>query len=62
MGSINYKSDIYGVGCIFYEILHGETAFKGSNYNSLVNKIKNDSPDYRKDLPADFISFLQQTL
>lgn len=22
-GSINFKSDIYGVGCIFYQMLHG---------------------------------------
>lgn len=43
-GSINYKSDIYGVGCIFYEMLHGESPFMGGNYHSLINKIRNDTP------------------
>lgn len=26
-GRINYKGDIYGVGCIFYTLLHGKTPF-----------------------------------
>lgn len=50
-GQINFKSDIYGVGCIFYEMLHGESPFHSSNYHSLVNRIQNDTPDIRKDLP-----------
>ena len=51
-GAVNFKSDVYGVGCIFYEMLHGETPFRGSNYQSLANKIKNDEPEFRKDLPS----------
>jgi serine/threonine protein kinase len=61
-GQINFKSDIYGVGCIFYEMLHGESPFHSSNYHSLINRIKNDTPEIRKDLPEDFIFFLLGTL
>jgi serine/threonine protein kinase len=61
-GSINFKSDIYGVGCIFYEMLHGKSPFIGSNYNSLANKIKNTEPDISVSLPEDFKSFLKESL
>jgi serine/threonine protein kinase len=61
-GQINFKSDIYGVGCIFYEMLHGESPFHSNNYHSLINRIKNDTPEIRKDLPEDFIFFLLGTL
>jgi hypothetical protein len=43
-------------------MLHGESPFHSSNYHSLINRIKNDTPEIRKDLPEDFIFFLLGTL
>jgi serine/threonine protein kinase len=61
-GSINFKSDVYGVGCVFYQILHARPPFRGSNYHSLAQHIQEDVPEFRADLPPDHLSFLLSTL
>jgi serine/threonine protein kinase len=38
------KSDIFSLGCVFYELLTGEKAFSGENYFSIMYKITNEEP------------------
>ena len=40
-GGIDFKSDIYAVGIIFFEMLHGYHPFSADNFNSVVYNIKN---------------------
>lgn len=52
------KSDIWSIGLIFYEMLHGKTPWQASNELQLVNAIYNHRIVYSKisDLAKDFIS------
>ena len=38
----DYKSDLWSVGVIFYEMLVGKTPFKSKNIYELIRKIEND--------------------
>ncbi len=38
---VDYKSDIYAVGIIFFELLHGSNPFWADNFNSVVYNIRN---------------------
>ena len=38
----DYKSDLWSVGIIFYEMLVGNTPFKSKNIYELIRKIEND--------------------
>ena len=52
---IGFQSDIFSLGCVFYELLSGEQAFPGDNNFSIIYKISNDEPSSiltkRSDLP-----------
>jgi serine/threonine-protein kinase len=41
---IEDKSDIFSLGCVFYELLTGRKAFSGENYFSIMHKITNEEP------------------
>jgi eukaryotic-like serine/threonine-protein kinase len=43
-GPVDDKSDIFSLGCVFYEMLTGEKAFSGENYFSVMYKITNEEP------------------
>eukprot|EP00443_Scrippsiella_acuminata_P032996 CAMPEP_0115170404 /NCGR_PEP_ID=MMETSP0270-20121206/1768_1 /TAXON_ID=71861 /ORGANISM="Scrippsiella trochoidea, Strain CCMP3099" /LENGTH=199 /DNA_ID=CAMNT_0002583135 /DNA_START=12 /DNA_END=607 /DNA_ORIENTATION=- len=39
----SYKSDLWSVGCVFYELTNGRRAFEAQNINALAIKILNGS-------------------
>ncbi len=38
---VDYRSDIYAVGIIFFQLLHGFHPFAADNFNSVIYNIKN---------------------
>jgi len=57
--SYTNKSDLWSVGLIYYEMLHGKTPWMASNELQLINAIKTQKISYSKlisDLAIDFIS------
>lgn len=47
----NYKSDLWSIGIIFYQMLMGEVPFKVKNIYELIRKIENDTIE----IPQKFI-------
>ena len=55
----NNKSDLWSVGLIFYEMLHGKTPWVAANELQLINAIQNQKVGFSKlisDVSKDFIS------
>ena len=44
--NFNYKCDIWSIGIIFYEMIHGYLPFKAKNYDEVSFSIKNINPVY----------------
>ena len=42
----NVKCDIWSIGMIMYQMLFGFTAFKGNNFDEVINSIKNDEINF----------------
>jgi len=61
-GKVNYKADIYGVGCIFYFLLHGHAPFEADTLASIIFSIKNCELKIREDLDDLAQDFLKNTL
>ncbi|SHI99683.1 serine/threonine protein kinase [Desulfatibacillum alkenivorans DSM 16219] len=59
-------SDIFSLGCVFYEILTGKQAFPGNNNFSIMYKVTNEEPPpistIRKDLPPAVDQILKKAL
>jgi serine/threonine protein kinase len=52
------KSDLWSIGLIYYEMLHGKTPWPASNELQLINGIYSRKPMFSKevsDLSKDFI-------
>ena len=47
----DFKSDLWSIGVIFFEMLTGETPFKAKNIYELIRVIEND----RVEIPTKFI-------
>lgn len=49
------RSDVFSLGCVFYELLTGSKAFSGDNYFSILYKITHEDPpalrEVRPELP-----------
>lgn len=63
--SLEYSSkcDIWALGFIFYEMLHGETPWSASREYELVNNIENIPLKIkRKDLSPETVDFLKKCL
>ena len=50
---LNYASDIFSVGVIFYQMLTGIHPFKGSNFEDLVDKICHWNPPGTSEINPD---------
>jgi serine/threonine-protein kinase len=59
-------SDIFSLGCVFYELLTGVKAFPGDSSFSVIYKVINDEPasilDLRPDLPELLARVMKKTL
>jgi serine/threonine protein kinase/Tfp pilus assembly protein PilF len=60
------RSDIFSLGCILYEMLTGERAFRGSSAGQTLAAILRDHPkdlsEYRKNIPPGVISVVRRCL
>ena len=45
-GKYSYKSDLWALGCIMYEMASGQVPFRDDILNKLINKILRDEPNY----------------
>lgn len=64
--SVDFRSDIYGLGCVLYEMLVGQPAFRGNKLTEIVvRKRAPVAPDPREEngaLPAAVGAFCQRLL
>ncbi|HUR21072.1 MAG TPA: protein kinase [Vicinamibacterales bacterium] len=58
---VDRRTDIWAFGCVFYEMLAGQAAFKGESYSDLVAAILGRDPDWQA-LPADTPASLRRLL
>ena len=45
-GKYSFKSDLWALGCIMYEMASGQVPFRDDILNKLINKILRDEPNY----------------
>lgn len=62
--SLSYtsKCDIWAVGCIFYEMLHGKTPWSASTEYELINNIEQKPLVINPNLQKDTKDFITNTL
>lgn len=59
---IGFQSDIFAVGCVFYELLTGKKAFPGENNFSIIYKITNTEPESLKSLRPDLSPIIEEII
>jgi serine/threonine protein kinase len=63
---VGQRSDIFSLGCVFYELLTGRKAFSGDNYFSILYKITHETPDpvsgIRQDVPETLDKIVRKAL
>jgi serine/threonine protein kinase len=64
--SVDFRSDIYGLGCCLYEMLVGQPAFRGTKLTDIVLRKRDSSPpnpcEENESLPVAVGAFTQRLL
>ena len=50
--SYDYKIDIWAIGILLYELVHGRAPFSGDNLNEVKEKIREGSYEINRGVPS----------
>jgi serum/glucocorticoid-regulated kinase 2 len=59
---VGFSSDIYGIGCVLYEMLVGEPPYFDENLEKLLENIKNGKLRYTSNLTVETKSLISKLL
>jgi serine/threonine-protein kinase len=59
---VDFRSDVFALGCVFYEILTGRRPFDADSIHSVLYKVMQEEPTPVKQLVPSLPSVLQQIL
>lgn len=65
-GEIDYRADLFGLGCVLYRMVTGETPFQGQSPLQILRSTERDQPkppeELRSDVPSELSSLILQLL
>jgi serine/threonine protein kinase len=59
---VDFRSDVFALGCVFYEILTGKKPFDADSIHSVLYKVMQEEPKPVRELAPDMPPVLQQIL